>query len=98
MAAFRPKSVLLTGGAGFIGSNLTRAVLDMVDAQPTLESVVVFDALTYAGHRVNLSDVEHDPRFAFVEGDICDRSAVEKVIADSLLYGRYLLQLAIEAR
>ncbi len=61
---------LVTGGAGFIGSNYVRSVLSGSD-----DSVTVYDALTYAGHRENLADLEGDPRFGFVQGDICDRSA-----------------------
>jgi dTDP-glucose 4,6-dehydratase len=63
--------LFVTGGAGFIGSNYVRHVLATSD-----DHVTVFDALTYAGNRQNLADVEGDPRFAFVHGDICDRQAV----------------------
>ncbi len=63
--------LLVTGGAGFIGSNFARHVLGSSD-----DAVTVFDALTYAGNRANLADLEDDPRFAFVHGDICDREAV----------------------
>jgi dTDP-glucose 4,6-dehydratase len=63
--------LFVTGGAGFIGSNYVRHVLRTTD-----DSVTVFDALTYAGNRANLADLEDDPRFTFVHGDICDRAAV----------------------
>lgn len=63
--------LFVTGAAGFIGSNYARHVLSTTD-----DSVTVFDALTYAGNRENLADLEGDPRFNFVHGDICDRSAV----------------------
>jgi len=63
--------LFVTGGAGFIGSNYVHHVLGTTD-----DSVTVFDALTYAGNRENLRSVEDDPRFAFVQGDICDRDAV----------------------
>ena len=63
--------LFITGGAGFIGSNFVRHVLSSSD-----DHVTVFDALTYAGNRANLADVEEDPRFTFVRGDICDRSVV----------------------
>jgi len=63
--------LFVTGGAGFIGSNYVRHVLAGTD-----DEVTVFDALTYAGNRANLADVENDPRFRFVHGDICDRDAV----------------------
>lgn len=63
--------LFITGGAGFIGSNYARHVLTTTD-----DHVTVFDALTYAGNRANLADLEDDPRFNFVHGDICDRKAV----------------------
>ncbi len=63
--------LFVTGGAGFIGSNFARHVLHHSD-----DSVVVYDALTYAGNIANLADLRDDPRFTFVEGDICDRDAV----------------------
>lgn len=68
------KTILVTGGAGFIGSNFVRHAL----AQGA-EHVVVLDALTYAGSRRSLVDVEADPRFHFVEGDIADRNVVDAV-------------------
>jgi len=67
-------TMLVTGGAGFIGSNFVRHALDHTDAR-----VVVLDKLTYAGSLRNLFDVERDPRYAFVRGDIADREAVEAV-------------------
>jgi dTDP-glucose 4,6-dehydratase len=65
----------VTGGAGFIGSNLVHHLL----ARASLERVVVLDALTYAGHRVNL---EGAGSAVFVHGDICDASLVEKLFAE----------------
>ena len=67
--------LLVTGGAGFIGSNFTRHVLTTSDDQ-----VTVLDALTYAGNRANLVDLEVDPRLRFVHGDICDRELVASVM------------------
>ena len=63
--------LLVTGGAGFIGSNYVHHVLEHSD-----DSVTVFDALTYAGNLDNLRDLEGNPRYAFVQGDITDRAAV----------------------
>jgi dTDP-glucose 4,6-dehydratase len=63
--------LFVTGGAGFIGSNYVRHVLTTTD-----DEVVVFDLLTYAGNRESLRDLEANPRFKFVQGDICDRDAV----------------------
>jgi dTDP-glucose 4,6-dehydratase len=67
---------LVTGGAGFIGSNLVRYILESTDA-----SVVVLDKLTYAGHRESLRDVEANARFAFEQGDIADPDRVRAVFA-----------------
>lgn len=79
---FEPRRLLITGGAGFIGSNLTRRMLASVGDGSGLEKVIVLDALTYAGHLANLDGVTQDPRFAFVHGDICDRTLVERVLAE----------------
>lgn len=64
-------NILVTGGAGFIGSNFVRHLLATSD-----DSVTVFDKLTYAGNPENLAGLDADPRFRFVRGDICDRDAV----------------------
>lgn len=80
--AFRPKRVLITGGAGFIGSCLTRRMLAAGGEGDELEKVVVFDALTYAGHMANLEGITQNPRFAFVHADICDRAAVERAMTE----------------
>jgi dTDP-glucose 4,6-dehydratase len=68
--------VLVTGGAGFIGSNFARHV---AARRPDWE-IVVLDKLTYAGRRENLADLEGRPGFTFVEGDIADRAAVGAVL------------------
>jgi len=62
----------VTGGAGFIGSNYVRWVLANTD-----DEVTVYDALTYAGNLSTLRDVDDDPRFRFVKGDICDPGTLE---------------------
>jgi dTDP-glucose 4,6-dehydratase len=69
--------ILVTGGAGFIGSNFVRHVL----ATHPDDSIVNLDKLTYAGNLENLSDVERDPRYRFVKGDICDAALVAEVMA-----------------
>jgi dTDP-glucose 4,6-dehydratase len=79
MSTFRPRRVLVTGGAGFIGSAFVRRALARFDG---LEKLVVLDALTYAGHQVNLADVAADPRYRFVRGDICDHALVAQLFAD----------------
>jgi dTDP-glucose 4,6-dehydratase len=66
----------VTGGAGFIGSNFVRYLLGKYPAY----RVVVFDKLTYAGRVENLLDVDDDPRYTFVHGDICDADAVAGVL------------------
>ena len=69
--------LLVTGGAGFIGSNYVRRLLD-----GTLEgatSVTVLDNLTYAGNLKNLTAVENDPRLTFVRGDICDAQLISEL-------------------
>jgi len=63
--------LLVTGGAGFIGSNYVRWLLANTD-----DHVVVLDALTYAGNLDNFRGIDDDPRFRFVHGDIRDREAV----------------------
>ncbi|MEM1295753.1 MAG: dTDP-glucose 4,6-dehydratase [Verrucomicrobiota bacterium] len=67
--------ILVTGGAGFIGSNLIHYLLKSAEGElgVTIEKVVNFDKLTYAGNLQNLVDVDSDPRYAFVQGDICER-------------------------
>ena len=64
--------VLVTGGAGFIGSNFVRYAL----AHHADWRVTTLDKLTYAGRRENLHDVMDDPRHEFVHADICDQDAV----------------------
>ncbi len=68
--------LFVTGAAGFIGSNYVRHVLASSD-----DHVTVFDALTYAGNLSSLADVAEDPRYSFVQGDICDREAVAAAMA-----------------
>ncbi len=76
MSDFAPRHVLVTGGAGFIGSNFVRYILE-TDAHVR---VVNLDLLTYAGSRENLAGVSHTERHVFVQGDICDRDLVRKLL------------------
>jgi dTDP-glucose 4,6-dehydratase len=69
--------ILVTGGAGFIGSNF---VLDWLAAGGG--PVVNLDALTYAGNLENLASVQDDPRYTFVRGDICDKDLVDRLLAE----------------
>jgi dTDP-glucose 4,6-dehydratase len=61
----------ITGGAGFIGSNYVRYILNNTD-----DEVTVFDALTYAGNLSTMRDVENSSRYKFIKGNICDAGAV----------------------
>jgi dTDP-glucose 4,6-dehydratase len=70
--------LFITGGAGFIGSNFIRHILNKY---PDYE-VVNFDKLTYAGNLENLADVENNTHYKFIKGDICDKAAVSEVIRD----------------
>ncbi|MFM9970233.1 MAG: dTDP-glucose 4,6-dehydratase [Burkholderiales bacterium] len=68
-------SLLVTGGAGFIGSNF---VLEWLSQRN--EPVVTLDKLTYAGNLANLATLQNDPRHTFVRGDICDRGLIEQLL------------------
>jgi dTDP-glucose 4,6-dehydratase len=76
-----PRRLLITGGAGFIGSNF---VHHWCDRYPE-DRVVVLDALTYAGNRDNLKDLEGLENFRFVQGDICDRSLVDALLEEEAI-------------
>ena len=69
---------LVTGGAGFIGSNYVRMLLS--DQLGPVTSVKVVDKLTYAGRLENLKTVSQDPRFSFIQGDICDEEIVNSCV------------------
>ncbi len=69
--------IIVTGGAGFIGSAVIRHLIKNSDHQ-----VVNLDKLTYAGNLASLKEIETSDRYRFVQADICDRNAVEQVFAD----------------
>ena len=73
------KTLLVTGGCGFIGSNFIRLQLQ---TYPDV-SIVNVDKLTYAGNLENLADVDSDPRYRFEKGDICDRKCIDGVLASA---------------
>src|SRR5688500_12973720 len=82
--------ILVTGGAGFIGSNF---VLDWLAAES--EPVVNVDALTYAGNLANLSSLQGDRRHLFVRGDIADRALVDALLSEHR--PRAIVHLAAES-
>ncbi|MGB4167774.1 MAG: GDP-mannose 4,6-dehydratase, partial [Methanosarcina flavescens] len=68
--------LLVTGGCGFIGSNFIRY---MLEKYPDYQ-IINLDKLTYAGNPANLKDVENNPNYSFVKGDICDPLIVNEVM------------------
>ncbi|NHC46368.1 dTDP-glucose 4,6-dehydratase [Motilibacter aurantiacus] len=76
-------SVLVTGGAGFIGSHFVRTLLSGGYPAFADTDVVVLDKLTYAGNRANLDPVKDSPRLTFVEGDILDTKLVGELVSAS---------------
>jgi len=76
--ALMSKSILVTGGAGFIGANFVPYFLEKNEGY----RVVNLDLLTYAGNPENLSEVAGHPRYTFVKGDICDRELVERLFQE----------------
>ena len=84
-------SILVTGGAGFIGSHVVRR---LVNRYPNYQ-IVNLDSLTYAGNLENLTDIEKLPNYKFVKVDITDADAVEKIFADFNIDG--VIHLAAES-
>ncbi|NQZ87265.1 MAG: dTDP-glucose 4,6-dehydratase [Colwellia sp.] len=72
------KKLLVTGGAGFIGSNFA---LYWLNTYPE-DNVIVLDALTYAGNKANLAAIENNPNFTFIQGDICNTTLVEEILTE----------------
>lgn len=72
------KNVLVTGGAGFIGSNFIHYLIQT----ETNVNIINLDALTYAGNLANLSAVENHPRYRFVQGNICDADAMDSLLRE----------------
>ena len=71
-------TILITGGAGFIGSNFVHLML----ARHKDYRIINVDKLTYAGNLENLESVEHDPRYVFIKADICDQLRMEEVLRE----------------
>ena len=72
------KRLLVTGAAGFIGSNF----IQYWRSENPADEIVVLDALTYAGNKHNLADLDSDVQFTFVQGSICDQNLVDKLLRD----------------
>jgi dTDP-glucose 4,6-dehydratase len=68
------KKILITGGAGFIGSHVVRL---FVNNHPDYQ-IINLDKLTYAGNLANLKDIEHKPNYSFVKGDITDAAFISE--------------------
>jgi dTDP-glucose 4,6-dehydratase len=83
--------LLVTGGAGFIGSNLIRHIAD----RPGLETLVNLDCLTYAGHLENLACVDQNPRYCFEPVDLRDKAAVRRVMKQHRI--THVMHLAAES-
>lgn len=71
-------NIFITGGAGFIGSNFVKYVLNKYDYK-----IINYDKLTYAGNLENLTDIEKHPNYKFIKGDICDKDFAEKTIKEN---------------
>lgn len=84
-------NLLVTGGAGFIGSNVIRRIID----EPTIGKLVNLDCLTYAGHLENLSGVDSHPKYCFEKVDLRDATAVGRVINDHRI--THVMHLAAES-
>lgn len=85
------KTYLVTGGAGFIGSNFIHYML----GKYTDIKIINLDVLTYAGNLENLKAVENDPRYSFVEANICDKEAVTKIFEENDI--DYVINFAAES-
>lgn len=84
------QSILVTGGAGFIGSALVRLLIRDSSAR-----VIVLDKLTYSGHRASLAEIETSPRLRFIVGDIQDGALVEKILREECIDS--IMHLAAES-
>lgn len=74
------KKLLVTGGAGFIGNNFIKYMLNKYKGY----KIINLDLLTYAGNLENLKDIENNPNYGFIKGNITDRKLVNKTVADSV--------------
>lgn len=84
------ETILVTGGAGFIGSNFVKYMISKEESK-----IINYDALTYAGNLENLKEVESHPYYTFIKGDIVDRSKVEEVFKNYRI--DYVINFAAES-
>src|SRR5688572_14917025 len=84
-------NLLITGGAGFIGSNLVHHLIDRRE----VERLVNLDCLTYAGHLANLESVSHHAKYAFEKVDLRDKSGVLRVVEEFAI--THVMHLAAES-
>ena len=84
------KKLLITGGAGFIGSNFIKYILNKYKDY----KIINLDLLTYAGNLENLKDIENNPNYEFIKGNITDRELVNKTVADGV---DYIINFAAES-
>ncbi len=85
------KNILITGGAGFIGSHVVRF---FVNKYPNY-NIINLDVLTYAGNLLNLKDIENKPNYSFIKEDICDFEAMQKIFKNYNIHG--VIHLAAES-
>src|SRR5690606_33212510 len=85
------KNILITGGAGFIGSHVVRRIVNTYKEY----HIHNLDALTYAGNLENLRDIEGSPNLTFIKGDITDTAFIEELFRQKKFYG--IIHLAAES-
>ena len=87
------KTYLVTGGAGFIGSNFIHYMLKKYEKKDI--RIINFDKLTYAGNLENLKEIENEPNYIFVQGDICDKAILETLLSENEI--DYVVNFAAES-
>ncbi|MCK8827694.1 dTDP-glucose 4,6-dehydratase [Natroniella acetigena] len=85
------KTILITGGAGFIGSNFIRFFLDKYQTY----KIINLDKLTYAGNLANLKDIENNPNYKFIKGDIANQELVQYIFSEYKI--NYLINFAAQS-
>jgi dTDP-glucose 4,6-dehydratase len=85
-------NILITGGAGFIGSNFIRHILNKYPGY----KITNLDKLTYCGNLENLKDIENSPNYKFAKGDICDKRIVDKLAKDSDIIVNFAAQTHVD--